>query len=168
MYAATKSGVAAHHTSICNPGDWRTLSWSTTATGIPSGSTRQKRSPYARIVSATTWPTVRSPGGSGGGSSRVRTVDLLDQRGQRCGQRVFRLVEAPLAAVRLADRVREHAHLDGGNACESSGTQHRVALHRLDFAAGALRRHRAANPSSCPDRLNARVRQRAAHRIDQP
>src|SRR5882724_2497505 len=161
MYAATKSGVAAHHTSICSPDDWRTLSWSTTATGIPSGSTRQKRSPYARIVSATTWPTVRSPGGSGGGSSRVRTVDLLDQRRQGCRQRVLRLVELPLAAVRLANGVRKDAHLDGGNTGEGRGTQHRVSLHRLDLAAG-----RTSDTRTRPDRADARLGQRTARGVE--
>ena len=38
-----------------------------TASGRPSGITAQKRAPYRRIDSATSWPTVRCPGGSAAG-----------------------------------------------------------------------------------------------------
>jgi hypothetical protein len=46
------------------------VSWLIAATTSPSGSARRKARPYSRIDSATSWPTVRSAGGSGGGRGR--------------------------------------------------------------------------------------------------
>ncbi|OLE00363.1 MAG: hypothetical protein AUG91_04395 [Actinobacteria bacterium 13_1_20CM_4_69_9] len=52
----------------------RTAPWSSAAATpssagpMPSASDGQKRAPYRRIDSATSWPTVRVSGGSGGGS----------------------------------------------------------------------------------------------------
>ena len=42
---ATKSGIVAQKTTIWTGTCWRTLSWSATASGMPSGSTRQKLLP---------------------------------------------------------------------------------------------------------------------------
>src|SRR5205823_6383471 len=44
-YAATNNGVASQYSPICTPIDLCTLSWSTIASGSPSGSTRQKSLP---------------------------------------------------------------------------------------------------------------------------
>src|SRR3954452_20509051 len=72
--AATKSGVISQYTNACVTPVWWTLSWSATASGSPSGRQRQKLCPYVRIDSATSWPTVRVSGGSGGGRSLVTAV----------------------------------------------------------------------------------------------
>ena len=62
---ATQSSIRSSTSCVTN--------WSFTASGMPSASEGQKRRPYRRIVSATSWPTVRSAGGSGGGrGSSVR------------------------------------------------------------------------------------------------
>src|SRR5947208_10417529 len=132
-YAATKSGSAATNTSTCPPMPNAPAAWFVSASASPSGSARQKSFPYARIVSATTCPTVRSAGGSAAGSSG--TLELRDQPGKRSSERAVGIGEAPLPAVRLADRVREHAHLDGRDTRERGRAEHRVAFHRLDGAA---------------------------------
>ena len=49
--------------------------------GIPSASDGQKRRPYSRIDSATSWPTVRSAGGSGGGSADTVRDGTVPGRG---------------------------------------------------------------------------------------
>jgi len=83
VHAATNesaiSGVSASSAIVHSAADRPSEICVAIASGAPSGSARQKRAPYARIVSATSWPTVRSAGGSGGGSSRVRSLELLEQ-----------------------------------------------------------------------------------------
>src|SRR4051812_22888824 len=88
-------------------------SWSSAAIGSPSGSARQKLSPYSRIVSAISCPTVRSPGGSGGGSSGI---EGLEQPGDRIAQQREPVVEAPERAIRLGDLVHDGAHLERRHA----------------------------------------------------
>src|SRR6185312_7136875 len=118
--------------TICAGMCSRTLSWSATASGSPIGSRRQKPSPYARIVSAMSWPIVRVSGGSGGGRSRIG--EHLEQRRQRSTQGVERVLDAPEAAVRLADGVRDRTKLERRDAGERSSAQDAESLHRLHLA----------------------------------
>src|SRR5689334_17601894 len=99
---------------------------------MPSGRMRQKLLPYARIVSAMSWPTVRVSGRRGGGSSR--TCELLQERRQRGAKRLERIIDPPTVAVGFGDRVGDRAQLERGNAGERSRAQHTEPLHRLDLA----------------------------------
>jgi len=123
---------------------------------MPSGRSRQKSEPYARIVSATTWPIVRSPGGSGAGSSG--TGRSLHEGGKGRRQLFARVGKLPASTIRLGDLVRQDAHLDGRHAGERRSAQHRKALHRLDGAAA-----RPADVRGGADRLDPGVRERPAH-----
>ena len=95
-------------TSICDPSTTGArVSWSTTASGIPSGSDAPEAVAVARIVSATSWPTVRSPGGSGGGSSRVARRPPRAVRAARRRSASSASSNCHVRAVGLADLVRD-------------------------------------------------------------
>src|SRR5581483_6314332 len=103
----------------------------------------------ARIVSATSWPTVRSPGGSGGGSSGI---ERLEEPPDGVAQRGERVVDAPAGPIRFARRVRDRAQLDRGDAREHGRAEHAEALHGLDPPAVA-----AADPARGRDRQHVRL-----------
>src|SRR5690348_14659936 len=67
-------------------------------------------------------------------SSRILR-QLREEPRQGARERGQRVVEAPPRAVGLADRVRDRAQLDGGNARELGGAEDAEALHGLDVAA---------------------------------
>src|SRR5512146_1290349 len=138
----------------------RMLSWSATASGMPSGRARQKVLPYARIVSATSWPTVRVSGGSGGGSSR--TGELREERGQRDAKRLERIAHAPAITVLLGDRIGDRAELERRYAGERSRAQHTESLHRLDLTGNA-----PADATRSADRQHVRVGERLACACEQ-
>ena len=107
------------------------------ASGMPSGSERQKRSPYARIVSATSWPTVRSAGGSGGGRSRTERLERR-RHASASAASASSIRQRPRSGS--ATRVRDGAHLDRRHAGERRRAQDAEPLHRLDLARRRRRR----------------------------
>ena len=88
--------------------------------------------------------------------------ELPDETGQQLREQPLGLVEPPLTAVGLADRVREHPHLDRRHTGERCSAQDGVALHRLDLAP-----RRAADARRGPDRLGTRPGQGAAGGFEQ-
>src|SRR5579862_4729958 len=107
-----------------------------------------------------TCPIVRSSGGSGGGSSRVRKA--LHHDGNDDGEPAERVRDPPAGAIGLVDRVRDDTYLERGNARELRRPEYAEALHRLDLAAA-----RGADPPTGPDRHDDRVGQRRAGRLEQ-
>src|SRR5581483_6923154 len=112
-----------------------------------------------RIVSATSWPTVRSPGGSGGGSSGT---ERLEERRHGRAQELDSVRVAPEGAVRLGDLVDDGAELDCGNAGELARAQHGEALHGLDLAV-----RRAVHTRARPDRRDACAGERGTGALEQ-
>ena len=157
---AATSGANANSTSVCTFAECPSEIWVDAAIGMPSGSTRQKLSPYARIVSAISCPTVRSAGGSAAGSSGT---ELLEQLRHDRAQQREPVVETPAGPIWLIHLVDDDPHFDRRNGGELAGPQDCEALHRLDFEAG-----RSPDSSGRRDRADARARQRATDRREQP
>ena len=147
---------------------WRTeppkATRSEAASGTPRTSAGQNCRPYSRTLSATSWPTVRVSGGSGGGSGSLLrlTAAARTSRG-RCSARVA-------SASSRRQRVRSGSsisfeitpHLDGGHAGELGGPQNGEALHRLDVDAA-----RPADARARADRAHVGVRERRAKPLEQ-
>ena len=67
-----KTGAKASRTTICSGDRAAEGDEVDAASGTPRTSDGQKCLPYSRTLSATSWPTVRVSGGSGGGSGALR------------------------------------------------------------------------------------------------
>src|SRR5580765_186898 len=123
------------------------------------------------MVSPTSWPTVRSAGGSGGGRSGTeRRQNPRDGVGERVEGLLHSPVHPPVVVA-----VRDGAKLERRDACKRSRTKDGEAFHRFDLGVAGGPAH-----ASCgPDRQNGclgkgppggreqlRIRGGATHELD--